>query len=221
MGFEPTVGFPLHTLSKRAQSTTLTSLRLESITYGLRIEPKVICAPDCALTLSAAPHILTGYERSPSCSPQEQKPYSRPQPQPGGARLLRGSSRAHRPIRRGAVGDRKGPPRRRAAVDHHARDYRRLPGHGELDGVSNRTVNMDVGTLRQVLKRYGHWRRLQDHVTMLSEADGAPSAGRSRTRSRSGCSRPPPAILSGSTSQRLKAKGQMLARLEVRRKGTA
>jgi hypothetical protein len=31
-------------LSKRAQSTTLTSLRLESITYGRRIEPKLICA---------------------------------------------------------------------------------------------------------------------------------------------------------------------------------
>ena len=29
-GFEPSVEFPLHTLSKRAQSTTLTSLRLES-----------------------------------------------------------------------------------------------------------------------------------------------------------------------------------------------
>lgn len=28
------------------------------------------------------------------------------------------------------------------------------------DGVSNRTVNMDVGTLGKVLKRYGHWRRL-------------------------------------------------------------
>jgi hypothetical protein len=33
---------------------------------------------------------------------------------------------------------------------------------------------MDVGTLRKVLKRYGHWRRLQDHVAMLSEAEGAP-----------------------------------------------
>ena len=30
-GFEPSVEFPLHTLSKRAQSTTLTSLRLESM----------------------------------------------------------------------------------------------------------------------------------------------------------------------------------------------
>jgi hypothetical protein len=39
-GFEPSVEFPLHTLSKRAQSTTLTSLRLESITYGFWIEPE-------------------------------------------------------------------------------------------------------------------------------------------------------------------------------------
>ena len=31
-GFEPSVEFPLHTLSKRARSTTPTSLRLESIT---------------------------------------------------------------------------------------------------------------------------------------------------------------------------------------------
>ena len=44
----------------------------------------------------------------------------------------------------------------------------------KLDGVSNRTVYTDVGTLRKVLKPYGHWRRLQDHVTMLSEAGGAP-----------------------------------------------
>lgn len=33
---------------------------------------------------------------------------------------------------------------------------------------------MDVGVLRKVLKRYGHWRRLQDHVQMLSEIEGAP-----------------------------------------------
>jgi integrase len=39
---------------------------------------------------------------------------------------------------------------------------------------------MDVGTLRKVLKRYGHWRRLQDHVTMLSEAEGVP-VGRALT----------------------------------------
>src|SRR5712671_4415527 len=32
-GFEPSVEFPLHTLSKRAPSTTRPSLRLKSITY--------------------------------------------------------------------------------------------------------------------------------------------------------------------------------------------
>jgi integrase len=41
-----------------------------------------------------------------------------------------------------------------------------------VNGASNRTVNMDVGVLRQVLKRFGHWRRLEDHVQMLSEATG-------------------------------------------------
>jgi hypothetical protein len=59
---------------------------------------------------------------------------------------------------------------------------------------------MDVGALRKVLKRYGHWRLLQDHVRMLSETGGAPSAARSRLRNRSACSRPQPAIRSGSTS---------------------
>ena len=44
----------------------------------------------------------------------------------------------------------------------------------KLDRVSNLTVNMDVGALRKVLKRYGHWRRLQDHITILSEVEGAP-----------------------------------------------
>src|SRR5438552_15966371 len=34
VGFEPTVEFPLHTLSKRAPSTTRPSLRVESTTYG-------------------------------------------------------------------------------------------------------------------------------------------------------------------------------------------
>jgi hypothetical protein len=37
-----------------------------SITYGLWIEPNVICAQACALTLSASPNILTGYGRPPS-----------------------------------------------------------------------------------------------------------------------------------------------------------
>lgn len=37
-------------------------------------------------------------------------------------------------------------------------------------GISNRTVNMDVGVLRQVLKRFKQWRRIEDDVTMLAES---------------------------------------------------
>jgi integrase len=43
-----------------------------------------------------------------------------------------------------------------------------------LDGASNRTINMDVGALRQVLKRFKQWRRLEDDVKMLTESGGAP-----------------------------------------------
>ena len=43
-----------------------------------------------------------------------------------------------------------------------------------LEGASNRTVNMDVGALRQVLKRFKQWRRLEDDVKMLTESGGEP-----------------------------------------------
>ena len=43
-----------------------------------------------------------------------------------------------------------------------------------VEGASNRTVNMDVGALRQVLKRFKQWRRLEDDVKMLTEAGGEP-----------------------------------------------
>ena len=43
-----------------------------------------------------------------------------------------------------------------------------------LEGASNRTVNMDVGALRQVLKRFKQWRRLEDDVRMLTESGGEP-----------------------------------------------
>ena len=43
-----------------------------------------------------------------------------------------------------------------------------------VDGASNRTVNMDVGALRQVLKRFKQWRRLEDDVKMLTESGGEP-----------------------------------------------
>src|SRR5205807_3725808 len=45
VGFEPTVGLPLHTLSKRAPSTTRTSLRSSGINSLQR--PKNGVQPDC------------------------------------------------------------------------------------------------------------------------------------------------------------------------------
>jgi len=49
-----------------------------------------------------------------------------------------------------------------------------------LEGSSNRTINMDVGALRQVLRRFKQWRRLEDDVKMLTEVGGAP-VGRALT----------------------------------------
>jgi len=43
-----------------------------------------------------------------------------------------------------------------------------------VEGASNRTVNMDVGSLRQVMKRFKQWRRLEDDVKMLTESGGEP-----------------------------------------------
>ena len=43
-----------------------------------------------------------------------------------------------------------------------------------VEGAGNRTVNMDVGALRQVLKRFKQWRRLEDNVRMLTESGGEP-----------------------------------------------
>jgi integrase len=43
-----------------------------------------------------------------------------------------------------------------------------------VEGASNRTVNMDIGVLRQVLKRFKQWRRLEDDVKMLTESGGEP-----------------------------------------------
>src|SRR3954467_10071029 len=49
-----------------------------------------------------------------------------------------------------------------------------------LEGAGNRTVNMDVGALRQVLRRFKQWRRLEDDVKKLTEAGGVP-VGRALT----------------------------------------
>jgi hypothetical protein len=55
-----------------------------------------------------------------------------------------------------------------------------------LEGKGNRTINMDVGALRQVLWRFKQWRRLEDDVKMLTEAGGGPPRRRVRRRWRAG-----------------------------------
>jgi hypothetical protein len=56
-----------------------------------------------------------------------------------------------------------------------------------VDGASNRTVNMDVGALRRVLKRFKYWHRLEDDVKMLTESGYALIGGSSHWKNRSGC----------------------------------
>jgi integrase len=55
-----------------------------------------------------------------------------------------------------------------------ARTIEGFQARRRLEGASNRTVNMDVGALRQVLKRFKQWRRLEDDVKMLTESGGEP-----------------------------------------------
>ena len=69
-----------------------------------------------------------------------------------------------------------------------------------LEGAGNRTINMDVGALRQVLRRFKQWRRLEDDVKMLTESGGVPVGRALTSKSRSDCSSRRPATRSGSTS---------------------
>ena len=68
-----------------------------------------------------------------------------------------------------------------------------------LEGASNRTINMDVGALRQVLRRFKQWRRLEDDVKMLTESGGAPVGRALTTEEQKRLFETAPAIRSGST----------------------
>jgi hypothetical protein len=68
-----------------------------------------------------------------------------------------------------------------------------------LEGVGNRTVNMVIGALRQVLKRFKQWRRIEDDVKMLIESGGEPIGRVLPTKSRNAYSRRPKTIQSGNT----------------------
>lgn len=64
------------------------------------------------------------------------------------------------------------------AITHHGiAAYQRVRHDG---GIANRTINMDIGALRRVLKQFGRWRILQDRVHNLPE--NAQPIGRALSR---------------------------------------
>ena len=68
-GFEPSVEFPLHTLSKRAPSTTRPSLRLESITYD-RDKANCVRPPNVPRSLAGFSSITVGQIRGHTATVQ-------------------------------------------------------------------------------------------------------------------------------------------------------
>jgi integrase len=58
---------------------------------------------------------------------------------------------------------------KRLLVDIEARDVSRYQKTRLSEGASNRTVNIEVGMLRQIMRRHGVWARIQNDVQMLPE----------------------------------------------------
>lgn len=60
---------------------------------------------------------------------------------------------------------------RKLVVDIDARDISRYQTKRVNDEASPKTVNLEIGTLRAILKRHGQWARLQPDVRMLPTRD--------------------------------------------------
>lgn len=60
---------------------------------------------------------------------------------------------------------------RKLVCDIEPRDIANYQKKRLAEGASPRTVNLEIGTLRAILKRSGSWARLQPHVTMLPTRD--------------------------------------------------
>ncbi len=60
---------------------------------------------------------------------------------------------------------------KKLVVDIEAKDIMRYQKARLAEGASNRTVNIEVGCVRSVLKRHGLWARIQPKVEMLKERD--------------------------------------------------
>src|SRR5271157_5719455 len=62
---------------------------------------------------------------------------------------------------------------KRLLVDIEAGDIRKYQTVRLAEGASNRTVNIEVGMLRQVMRKFGAWARIQSDVSMLPERQDA------------------------------------------------
>lgn len=65
---------------------------------------------------------------------------------------------------------------KRLLVDIEARDIAKYQTARLAEGASNRTVNIEVGMLRQIMRKYGAWARIQPDVIMLPERQDAGQA---------------------------------------------
>jgi integrase len=62
---------------------------------------------------------------------------------------------------------------KKLVVDIEASDIARYQKARLADGASGRSVNIEIGCLRAVMKRHGLWARLQPNIEMLPERDDA------------------------------------------------
>jgi integrase len=62
---------------------------------------------------------------------------------------------------------------RKLLVDIEARDIAKYQTGRQAEGASNRTCNIEVSMLRQIMRKYGAWARISADVTMLKEKDDA------------------------------------------------
>jgi integrase len=60
---------------------------------------------------------------------------------------------------------------RKLVCDMEPRDISRYQQKRVGEGASPKTINLEIGTLRAILKRFGHWARLQPDVKMLATRD--------------------------------------------------
>jgi integrase len=60
---------------------------------------------------------------------------------------------------------------KRLLVDIEARDIAKYQAARLAEGASNRTINIEIGLLRQIMRKSGTWARIQPEVHMLKERE--------------------------------------------------